>query len=524
MKDGKSDDEIKKMQYWHSQFSGLPPIDINYRIENILTYDSNFKRTILFYYLDRDYNYLKNIFAYKDLEELVSCIEHSQGKWLIFVHSNSEGNKLYSLLKTRSISSVFISRTSIEKDSNEKEESDEGEESDTKKEQSAKKEYDFIIEHEALNSRVVISTSILDNGINIKNDAIATLQDKILNVAINSFDRIQFIQMLGRIRVNPEDNISLFIQQYSIDELKNQLRKNVELLLHILRNDMLPLSGKQNLFDKQYFRYTESPEIFSEYNPCAIYQLIDNIIFSLNTIRLNEPNFFIDFKNDDMRALKAKIYQYYRVGEGKNKPWSRYVFDILETPDGWVKRTKAESNDTRHSNPLYHALLSLVDIKNEDILKVNESSLNDTIQKFFSKELEINLSNNLSEPLSETLSVQLQWINKTLSDVSPINSENSKCEETITDETLKKYCVSETDIKENKTDESNHLKKDFLEQHGILKDSTLAKKISNLYFEGKPLHKSLSKEIDIDGKNYVLRSFNDNSNKHRTYYIFVCSE
>ena len=511
MKNWEQSPEFKNEQFCRTQFEKLPPIDIEYEIECGLNYNPNCRRKILFYYLDRNYDYLQNIFPYKDFGELIDCIEKSKEKWLIFVHSQNEGEKILSLLKKRSIPSVFISRKSVET------------------EPAAQREYDFIIEHEALDSRVVIATSILDNGINIKNEAVSELQNKTLNVVINSFDRIQFIQMLGRIRVNPNDNVSLFIRKYSVGDLKNQLRRNTELLLTILRNDMLSVSGKQELFDKNHFRYSEYPEIFSEYNPCAIYQLIDNVIFLLNTIRLNEPNFFIEFTNDDIRALKTRIYQYYRVGEGRNKPWSRYIFDILETPSGWSKRRENETNPTAR----YFAMLNLLGINYKDILKSHESSLDDTIENYFSQELELNLPNDLSDPFS----VQLQWIGKDLSDVSPItsfktcSSYNSEYTETFSEEPLKKYCVSESDINQNRVGtKKEHIKKSFLEQHGILKGSPLEKYFSDKFFDSKPLSKILREgntipiTPDDTDNEYILRSFNDNSNNHKTYYIFVCSD
>ena len=505
--------KFRNLQFCRTQFEGLPPINIDSEIENTLINDPNYKRTILFYYLDRDYNYLENIFAYKDFEELINCIEQSKEKWLIFVQSLNEGDRLYDLLQARSISSVFISRKSVETDP------------------AAKKEYDFIIEHEALNSRAVISTSILDNGINIKNEAIAEFQNKTLNIVINSFDRIQFIQMLGRIRVNPNDNISLFIRKYSIGELKNLLRRDIMILLHILRNDMLSLPGKKELFDKRYFRYTDSPEIFSEYNPCAVYQLIDNIIFLLNTIRLNEPNFFIDFTNDDMRALKTKIYQYYRVGEGKNKPWSRYVFDILETPIGWNKRKIVQ----RKIHALWHPRIITINwLDANKHAKKFDSCLDDTICNYLNRELELNITDDPFDP-SEPLSVQLKWIDKYFFDVLPITDFKTYSfyepdyEEVSLEKNFEKYFISEDDINQhkvggNENNQSRHVKKSFLELHGIPKDSQLEKYFSDKFFDSKPLHKSLGKEIDIEGKRYILRSFNDNSSKRKTYYIFVCSE
>lgn len=90
---------------------------------------------------------------------------------------------------------------------------------------------------------------------------------------------------------------------------------------------------------------------------------------------------------------------------------------------------------------------------------------------------------------------------------------------------------SESDINQHKVGtQKKYVIKSFLEQHGIPKGSPLEKYFSDKFFDSKPLSEILregskiSITLDDTDNEYFLRSFNDNSNAHKTYYIFVCSD
>ena len=53
----------------------------------------------------------------------------------------------------------------------------------------------YIIENERFECKVLITTSVLDNGVNIKDDDVT-------NIIIDSFDKVTFIQEIGRIRID----------------------------------------------------------------------------------------------------------------------------------------------------------------------------------------------------------------------------------------------------------------------------------------------------------------------------------
>lgn len=117
-----------------------------------------------------DYSYL-NIKYFKRKSDMITTIKNSDKKWMWFVSSVPKGKMLTEELKSVGIDAEFIS-------SNE----------------NLKLKQD-IIENERFECKVLITTSVLDNGINIKDD-------EVVNIIIESFNEVTFIQMLGRKRIN----------------------------------------------------------------------------------------------------------------------------------------------------------------------------------------------------------------------------------------------------------------------------------------------------------------------------------
>ncbi|MBR0288386.1 MAG: hypothetical protein IJQ82_05350 [Selenomonadaceae bacterium] len=57
------------------------------------------------------------------------------------------------------------------------------------------KGYNYIINSETIDKKVLVTISVLDNAINITNAPLKNPKRKVLNIAIDSFDRVQFIQI-----------------------------------------------------------------------------------------------------------------------------------------------------------------------------------------------------------------------------------------------------------------------------------------------------------------------------------------
>lgn len=103
--------------------------------------------------------------------------------------------------------------------------------------------------------------------------------------------------MLGRVRYNGKDKINLFIKDYSLEELKHQLGECAKDLVIRLYNDLLSPDKKANfiLQHPKYFFHTFN-DFFSDYSPCAIYQLKDQMKQLLSIIRKHDPNFCVNLR------------------------------------------------------------------------------------------------------------------------------------------------------------------------------------------------------------------------------------
>ena len=515
--------------------------------------DEHFRLCIDFYCMARNYDYVVP-HVYKDNEELVGFIKNSDSKWLIF--SDSDGEKIFDLLETEKIDSVFLSRKGINANTE------------------LKKSYDYIIEHETTDKKVLISTSLLDNGINVTNSTIKKSSDKVLNIAIDSFDRVQFIQMLGRIRKEKGVSVQLYIKEYSVERLKNLLRKDSDSLVNMLAIKI----WNRNSFNDEW-----SPKFF---NPCAVVQLINRMSVLLSLIRREDPDFCIKFSNPTLEADKSKVYDFFKNNSGKEEFWSRQIVDLLESSFERNKRNKYINADidngdddvTRHESKLtdnfiyylydsqivpyyydeitknyeyyldqltpaeYNRYQHILSNISENISIVEEIELLQKHFDFKSKKVFVDVDligklndkviyyENLSDFMySDTpLQEQLSWIEKSLNDLPSDNTDEviSTVEETKKETTLEEYIlahhITEHDLNFKKT--GKYFDEKFLKQSGILKGSDDEKSLANQYFQDSPLTKILNKKWTISDSQFSLRSFNDNSSHHKTYYCFVKDE
>lgn len=138
------------------------------------------KLNIRTYSTGRDYSYI-NPQYFKNIHDITALIKNdrSDDKWIVFVSNLDKGKKLQRELGN---DSVFISAGTEHE------------------------ELDCIIHHSKFNRKVLITTKTLDNGIDIKDHAVK-------NIVIMVWDKITFLQMLGRRRVdiNHADLLNLYI-------------------------------------------------------------------------------------------------------------------------------------------------------------------------------------------------------------------------------------------------------------------------------------------------------------------------
>ena len=166
-----------------------------------------------FYHFDRDYTYL-NIKAYSQIDELYDIIINSvdkKEKWLICVDNKT---------KCASIKSNLI-KLSTEKASVEDNTSSSEQKSIAEKilvvDASSKKDEKFIslLENEKFDkgTNVLISTSVLDNGVNLNN---------IDNIVISDTNMTKCIQFVGRARARGNAK-NLHIKRFDDKQIKSMI-------------------------------------------------------------------------------------------------------------------------------------------------------------------------------------------------------------------------------------------------------------------------------------------------------------
>lgn len=158
----------------------------------------NPSRKVYEYDVIPDYSYI-NFHILDDTKEIIEQVKNKKGKWLIFVDNIKKGNDINQLLVESGIDSIFIDARWINGSMDL---------IDT---------VNNIANNEHFKQQVVISTSVMDNGISIKDM-------NLKNLVIMADTREEFIQMLGRKRyiedLNGKDNADKKIDLYIFKKKK----------------------------------------------------------------------------------------------------------------------------------------------------------------------------------------------------------------------------------------------------------------------------------------------------------------
>ncbi|SCY80869.1 Superfamily II DNA or RNA helicase [Lachnospiraceae bacterium XBB2008] len=135
---------------------------------------------------DRDIKKLK-VRCFDDVEDIPALIKLGKAseKWLVFIDNSSVCEKLQKTLVDSNISAVFL-------------------DAEYKRYPDKYEAVSSIAKENMFKNTVLIATSVLDNGV--------TLIDKrIKNIILVADDRITFLQMLGRKRVEDNEELQLFL-------------------------------------------------------------------------------------------------------------------------------------------------------------------------------------------------------------------------------------------------------------------------------------------------------------------------
>lgn len=204
--------------YW----SFFKKVEQAYHSENpILTHIYQDERSVT-----EQYDYL-DAFYFDDMATLAQWIadsvrknrrketkEEDKRRWMVFVRKYEDASVLSSNLRMLDCNSVAISsRTTKNYDG-----------SPCKRKGSVKKTLEVLVHEEKLDCDVLISTSVLDCGISLKN---AT------DMAICQPDKTSFLQMIGRIRVKENQRVNLYIQSFTPKEVKGHRDEAAQMFLYM---------------------------------------------------------------------------------------------------------------------------------------------------------------------------------------------------------------------------------------------------------------------------------------------------
>lgn len=511
---------------------------------------------VCFYYFERDYSYVSNFYYYSDddvmLEKIISDVKKDDNsKWIVFVPTKSSGKNLLEKIRCKISDCVFINSES--RQNNVK----------------ARAEFDCIIDSDSFKSRVLLATSTLDNGINIKDK-------NVKNVVIDFFDETEFLQMLGRIRVENGDKINLFVRKYDVEDLKKILRQTARDLLGILISDTKKninryVDENREKINLNFYYLSEKSGNY-EYNINAVYNLVDKACCCMRAIKKIEPDYHLDF-SDDSRSLQAQVYKFYRLnGEGYSKVWSRVIVDLFESDEGLNRQDKQQRlfggkyifdlNFRKYifdvmipkyyqellkkvlkpclSQEKYDEFVNLI----ENIEKSRKMSMLEqtrilvdfvsdknsvryiqTLAKEFDEKINYYAALSKENGVTDTTRLMMYWLGKINYEPEEVKiiSSGFDSRKDWYESYLKPRIVEKMDMenhrhqKQDGTFSDKYYDEKFLKKFGVLKDNPEINNMEERY--SVKINKGSKFFID-DSLEIEVHSYSDGTEKHKTYYIF----
>ena len=248
-----------------------------------------------------DYSYV-NLNYYDTPEELTNVIVNSnkKEKWLVFVNTCNEGRSM-----KENIRSTFKKNDDIR--------TVEFVSSNLPESMALEYIVDGIASEENLPVSILITTSVLDNGVTIKDS-------KLKNIAIAAFDECEFKQMLGRRRINEGEEIQLYVSKGSVSYFKRQKKWLFDEFRRIL-----PILGKTSadmaraILDRRV-----------SWNDIENYVYCDNGFLKFGWLSYRQHSF--RFRElDELLNKMEKNSQYYalQVCEWLGKDYDTEAYDVV---------------------------------------------------------------------------------------------------------------------------------------------------------------------------------------------------
>lgn len=232
------------------------------------------------YSTGNDYSYV-NPNYFNKMDTIINLIKNdtSDEKWLVFISDIGDGNKIVEEIGEKNCSLI--------------------------KSGTQNEELNSIINDSKFKKKVLVCTKAMDNGINI-NDSL------LKNIVIMAWDKITFIQMLGRKRINIDnpEQINLFIPTrykksfLTKSKILNDKKKEVDLLnnnkiefYNKYDNDLKDFSKMNDVF----YRDSKTGDIKT--NPIGYKRLVEDIKFAEYMIEAFDNDNKYAFIREQLRWL-----------------------------------------------------------------------------------------------------------------------------------------------------------------------------------------------------------------------------
>ena len=189
-------EDNEKWNYYHTNYYEFCSINLN-GTEKIQ------QGKVWEYSLDKKYDYI-NIHIIRKIKDIIDRILIDNDKWLIFVDEKKVGRRLKKQLVARFKEEGWGDDSEIVMLS-----------SDYDKEEESANEVVRIVKNSEQSAKVLISTSVMDNGISLKDISLR-------NIVLMADTEVEFIQMLGRKREDGEKT-DLYIYKYVKSHFEKRL-------------------------------------------------------------------------------------------------------------------------------------------------------------------------------------------------------------------------------------------------------------------------------------------------------------
>lgn len=325
-----------------------------------------------------DYSYIEP-YKYKNLEDICSQIEKTPAdeKWLIFVKSVEEGARLQGILQKMYSNNVcFLNAENKESSRN-------------------KEIYSQLIHECKFGCRILIATTVIYNGVNVKDNAV-----KHIVVPFTTMSVLK--QLIGRKRITENEIVNVYFPDVTYDEIKKRYYNCIKDCMEIINlnsnlpgNTLCQLNGLVNSSSSKYY-YLTSQKIYNANGSFitmmmpvlslpAIYKLYYDTCFYIFVLQRMNPE--LENKTSDFVKI---LLTHLDIGDKYDK-----VIDIIvKTLDEKIEESKIKFSE-------YLDSLTGIDIISPDEKGSYEAFL----------ELKFRI-NDIHKILHEGKSLDIQWKNE----------------------------------------------------------------------------------------------------------------